>query len=370
VSGSTAAPSFCVALVKWAAHAGAEAGMRDELQALGHTAFYFRFDEPIPATADIVFSSGPRRQFLPIPRRIAALPPGRRPIFIHWNTEGMPDPHIPWPIMTGVADLRSWIGRIDDAGRPWQGRLMKTPPLAWVNRHFKRFAYVGDYRYAYRHGWLDVFVEVSDIYARAHSAHGLPAIFAPWGSFHGWHADLDLTRDIDVLWMGKRRNHYRSRQIDQLRSRLEHCGYKMYVADNVENHFIWGDERTRMLNRAKITLNLLTMWSDDTLDYRFPLAAGNRSLVVSETCLPHCPYYQPGTHYVSASPRDLADTIIYYLEHDDERTRIVEEAYRLATHKITLRNSLRVIMAAATEAHARRNRLPLNFLAHNEASLI
>jgi hypothetical protein len=357
--GSITSPSFRVALVKWAEHAGAEAGMREELQALGHTAFYFQFDEPIPDTADIIFSSGPRRQFLPVPRRIAALPAGKRPVFVHWNTEGMPDPHIPWRLMRWTADGRSWIGRMEGAAQPWQRRLVHFPPLAWVNRRFKRFLYVGDYYYAHRRGWLDVFAEVSDIYARAHRAHGLPAICAPWGSYHGWHANLGLTRDIDVLWMGKRRNRYRSRQIDQLRARLEQRGYNMYVADNVEKPFIWGDDRIHMLNRAKITLNLLTMWSDDTLDYRFPLAAGNRSLVVSETCLPHCPYYKPGKHYVSSRPRDLADNIMHYLEHDDERTQIVEEAYCLATAEVTLRNSLRVIMEAAAEAYERNRRISL-----------
>lgn len=66
----------------------------------------------------------------------------------------------------------------------------------------------------------------------------------------------------------------------------------MYVVDNVENPFVFGEERLRLLNRLTITLNLLPTWYDHAFPYRFHLAAPNRSLVVSEPIPPHCPRYQ------------------------------------------------------------------------------
>jgi hypothetical protein len=126
---------------------------------------------------------------------------------------------------------------------------------------------------------------------------------------------------------------------------VERHGVQMYVADSVEKPFIYDDERTHFLNRAKITLNLTRAWHDDNIS-RLTMAMPNRSLVVSEPILPHCPAYVAGTHYVTAPITDLADRIVYYLRHDEERRGIVEEAYQLATEVMPLRRSVQRIMAA------------------------
>jgi spore maturation protein CgeB len=46
---------------------------------------------------------------------------------------------------------------------------------------------------------------------------------------------------------------------------------------------------------------------------------------------------------------DLAKTILYYLEHDDERRRIVDSAYELATGELTFHNSIKQIMQAVEQ---------------------
>jgi hypothetical protein len=66
------------------------------------------------------------------------------------------------------------------------------------------------------------------------------------------------------------------------------------MADNEENPFIFGETRTAFLNRAKITLNITRTWYDDNFS-RFAYAVPNRSLVVSEPLLPHCPEYEAGS---------------------------------------------------------------------------
>jgi hypothetical protein len=124
----------------------------------------------------------------------------------------------------------------------------------------------------------------------------------------------------------------------------------IHVIDNEENPFVYGKERTRIFNRAKITLNLTRTWFDDNFS-RFAMALPNRSLIVSEPLLPHCPQYKAGSHYVVAPIEDLAETILFYLDHELERMKIVDDAYQLSTTKLTLKNSVATIMEAVVKTH-------------------
>ena len=81
------------------------------------------------------------------------------------------------------------------------------------------------------------------------------------------------------------------------------------------------------------------------------LAAPNRSLIVSEPVLPHCPSFIAGTHYVSVPVKALAETILYYLNHEEERLRIVHNAYQLVTTKLVFRESIKSIMEAVSQAY-------------------
>ena len=131
--------------------------------------------------------------------------------------------------------------------------------------------------------------------------------------------------------------------LDQVRAELRQRGIEMYVVDNLERPFVFDDERTELLNRTKITLNLLRTWYDEN-SLRICMAAANRSLVVSEPLLPHVPQYRIGAHYVTAPVDKLADTITYYLQHEQERQRIVENAYRFVTTDLTMHASVGAIM--------------------------
>jgi hypothetical protein len=212
----------------------------------------------------------------------------------------------------------------------------------------KRYSYLGDYHFAFRQGWLNLLVDSSQIYADLHSAHGLPTLAVPWGAVPSWSADLGLERDIDVLWMGARAGRRRSRLLDQVRADLRRRNIEMHVADNEEHPFIFGAERTRMLNRAKITLNLTRTWYDDNF-LRLSIVMPNRSLVVSEPLLLHWPDYVAGEHYVAAPIATLAETIQHFLTHADERQVIVENAVRLMQTRLTLTNSVAQIMSAVAE---------------------
>ena len=128
--------------------------------------------------------------------------------------------------------------------------------------------------------------------------------------------------------------------LDKVRAELDRQGVQVSVVDGIEKPPLYGTERTEFLNRAKITLNLLPTWNSSALVFRLPMAAANRSMVVSETSRDHGPSLQNHIHYVGVPAQQVTSTILYYLEHENERERIVEAAHRLVTRNQTFRKSL------------------------------
>jgi spore maturation protein CgeB len=79
------------------------------------------------------------------------------------------------------------------------------------------------------------------------------------------------------------------------------------------------------------------------------MACSNRSLIVSEPVLPHCIEFKENVHYISAKVEDLANTIVYYLEHEEARRQIAEHAYQLMMNELKFEKSLRKMFAAAQQ---------------------
>ena len=342
-----------VAIVSWGSSEEVGLAIQSGLCDMGYQTTFFEANSAAPKDADVVFSFGPSGRVLPVLRQLSDAPLGDRPLFVHWNTEQIPDLRIPWGIVTRLGALRSWAERSYDRA-PF---LWRMPVLGHLPDKMTRFRYVGDYHYAYRQGWLDLLVESSEIYAGLHGCCGLDVLFVPWGTAAAWYADMDVERDIDVLWMGKRRTKRRSRWIDRIRSQLAERGIMMYVVDNVERPFVYGEERTELLNRSKITLNLLPQWHDDAFSYRFHVVAGNRSLVISEPIACHCAIYRAGVHYVSVPIESMTDALVYYLEHDGKRRAITDAAYRLVTEQMTFSQSVQAVMEGVDELRFGGNEL-------------
>jgi hypothetical protein len=336
---ATAQRCYRVAVVQWTDSDGIAAAITATLQELGHRPLPFKWDASIPPDADLVFSFAPYGNFMAIVRQLERIPARRRPPLIHWNTEGIPDLRLPWWSVRMASSARSQLGRTVTATADWLPRKITAALHKWNNSHMLRFRYVGDYYYAYQQGCLTLFADSSQVYARIHRQHQLPTHYFPWGAVPAWYADLGLPRDIDVLWMGKRGSKRRSDLLDRVRRELRPHGVEIYVADNQENPYIFDHERTAFLNRAKITLNITRTWYDDNFS-RFSMAAPNRSLIISEPMLPHCPEFEAGVHYVSAPIERLAETIVYYLKHEDQRATIVENAHELVMTRLTMRNSV------------------------------
>lgn len=344
---------YRIAVVQWTAHDEIAEAIAAALVELGHEPVLFLNSDPIPAGVEIVFSFAPYGSLMALVKQLAGVPVDRRPILIHWNTEGIPDINLPWPLVYGVSWLRSSIasaaeevaGRVGVAGKP---------PVTWFSSRMLRFRYVGDYYAAYRRGILNVFADSSVLYAGIHRSHGLPTAYLPWGFVPAWQADLNIPRDIDVVWLGKQGSRRRSQLLQAVRGQLRQRGTDVHMVDNLEHPFVFREDRTVLLNRAKITLNITRTWYDDNFS-RFAMAAANRSLIVSEPMLPHCPEFVAGVHYVSAPVDRLGEVIRYYLDHEEERQAITDAAYQMVRRELTLARSVAKVLDQADALCRRRD---------------
>lgn len=340
---------YRVAVIEWDQDGGAIGeAIVDELRALGHLPLTFperaHSNFILSGEIDVLLLFGPFGQFNDVLRYVSKMPIEARPTTLFWNTEGFPDLKTPWPFMKQIAQTRAWIGRqVEDgslfAKAPGAGQLMHN-----LDSRMIRYRNVGNFLHARKNGWLDIYGDISAVYAHyLRRQAGFDPVAAPFGSFHKWHEDLGLERDIDVMWMGKRATKRRSQLLDQLRADLRKRGVEMMVFDNEERPFVFDDERTQILNRSKINVNLLRTWYDEN-SLRFCMAAPNRSMIASEPLLPHVSHYEAGVHYVSSPMKSLADRIVYYLENEDEREQIVQNAYDLMMGELTFRNSVKQLM--------------------------
>jgi len=319
-----------------------------ELRQLGHQAAGFYYTDPVPGNIEVLFTFGPYSKIIPIWESVALRQGHQRPVVAHLNTEGIPDLRIPYRTVRWLGSMRSWVGRLSHS-RSALARLLSTlPPFISVDRVMTRYRYVGDYDYAYQRGWLHVLADTSQIYCALRNKAGMPTLYVPWGGSTVLYANLNLERDIDVIWMGKRGTKRRSAILDWVCNELSPYGVKIYIADNEQNPFIFHGTRTEYLNRAKITLNITRTWYDDNFS-RFALAAPNRSLIISEPVLEHCIEFKANVHYIVSPISELSKTILYYLEHEAERERIVDNAYNLLTTELRFHHGIKRMMDAVEQ---------------------
>ncbi len=318
------------------------------MERAGHRVRCLLPEEPVCDEADIVFTYAPYGRWMQIPRQLSRMPAERRPFLIHWNTEGMAPPYLPLQMVKRLGLLRS---RLDEHLGAYAG----TSPSAFLrnidgfSRHrILRYRYLGDYLQLQKMGIPFLLAEISALHSGLLERLGVNCLHVPIGSSLQWYADLDLPRDIDVLWIGSHGSRRRFKLLKKMQAALQARGIRFHVADGQQAPFVHGDERTVLLNRSKIVLNLMrTPYDDNTL--RHFIAMPNRALVISEPMLRHNPALQPGTHYIEASLREIPDTIRYYLDHDELRAEIVERAHRVTTGSLSMENMVQRILRAAAE---------------------
>jgi len=157
---------------------------------------------------------------------------------------------------------------------------------------------------------------------------GICCEYAPLGHHRAWGEDLGIQRDIDVLFLGRVKRTSRRPILHRLGRRLGDRGVRLVLVERD----CYGPERTRLLSRTRIALDIVQhAWEMPILRLLISMACG--AMVVSNwTSAPH-PFR--AEHLVRADLDAFVDTILYYLNHESERSAIAESARCFLTSKLS-----------------------------------
>ena len=272
------------------------------------------------APRSVLWIQGNPTRFPEICRQLSGRQRHQRPLVVLWFSEPLPPPRaagLPRPRL----NLRE-IAKI----------LLRDSRATDVYSNNWRL------RALHRQGLPDVLVASTPARRAFLAEHGIDAHFVPLGYLADrYGGDLGLSRDVDVLFLGAlvpRRK--------RLLRRLERRGVKLRKMGSWFDPACWGENRTRLLNRTRIFLNI-ARYPGELPGLRLILGMANKALVVSEPIHDPGPYI-PGRHYVSCTLEEMPEVIRHYLANPDERDRIAAEGHRLVTEEVTLERSARRIL--------------------------
>lgn len=176
--------------------------------------------------------------------------------------------------------------------------------------------------------------------------HGIPSQVVPVGYLPELGSIIPgIERDVDVLFLGQISERRRD-LLHAIRSHLRRHKRTIHVVDRD----CYGEERNRLLNRSKIILNLQKFpWEFPVI--RLLMAMGCKTLVVSERASDPGPFLE-GRHAIVRDASELGEALVTYLERNEERARIVDEAHRFVTESFTLASLLSNALAPIAYASA------------------
>lgn len=314
------------------------------LENLGYSHQFFRYDEKIPDKTDIILMQGPYQPIMPLIKQLVSKQNNRRPVLIYWFQQSMHfiEPEILHNIFTKTfSDLHR---QFNDTNLP--GKVLDKLAPDLVRRKGRRLSFEGDIVWLHRHRLLDVLALSSDYYAEYFAKFGIHTIVIPRGWVSSYGTNLNITRDITALWMGKTRTRRRRNAVYWLQDQLRKQGLNMLIFDGVQNNFIYGNQRTELLNRTKFVINLYFNDARDELSIRYFIAGANGAVVLTEPSIHQYPFI-PGVHVVECPIHKMPEVITYYDNHTDEWQKISANMSSLLHNKLTLENSLKVIMDRA-----------------------
>jgi len=285
----------------------------------------------MPPPGDWLVIVGNAAWFPGLLRRLLATPRQQRPFVLLWHFEPLPPARaaglpLPWLNLREVAKI-----------------VLRDKRATDVYTNYLTI------RRLHRAGIPDVLVLSSRGRQEFLAERGIPGHFAPLGCAPMMGRDLGIPRDIDVLFLGILNVPRRNRLLQALRK--QHIN--LTAAGSWSDPALWGENRTRLLNRTKILLNFARTPGEFS-GYRLALGMANKALVVSEPIYRPEPFV-PGTHFVMAPPDEMAASIRHYLDAADERQVITETAARFVHEEATLQRSterLVGLMEAYERQHA------------------
>lgn len=278
-------------------------------------------DGPIPLEPDgIVWLQGNANWFPRVRGQIEACPPPARPLIVHWFSEPLPPPRA-----AGLPRPRLALREIVKI-------LLRDRRVTDVYSNAARLKALA------RDGIVDLLVASTPARQQYLAEQGIQAEFVPLGYRRDKHGhNLGLERTRDVLFLGALTPRRR-----RLLGRLRQSGIEIEQLGSWTDPACWGANRTRLLNQTRIYLNL-ARYAGELPGLRLILGMANKCLVVSEPIYEAGPYV-PGEHFVECTIEDMPKAIRYYLDHPEERQRIVDAGHRLVTETVTVERSVERIL--------------------------
>lgn len=329
---------------------------------------------------DVLLLVGSGRLF-PQFTELAQRRPSRRPRTILWHLQPLPP-----PVLTrraGELGERLLAARWEDLLGGWAAALSRVIPARGkvrgvlqrllavpVRQEFERlggaeYGNVGwddlcvifeeatwlDATFTNRAPWIDLVACNTPTRAAFLRQCGIPARFVPLGFHANWgempsHAPFSGERDIDVLFVGTLRSPSRQRLVPEVLQTLNGWGFNTCEIDG----FPCGQQRSLLLQRARVVLNVLRF------PWEFPgprlfASAACGALCVSNEAVQNEPF-QPGLHFVRAPRARMAESISWYLTHEDERRRVAARALQSFSDEFPLLRSIEKLLDPAPQSVA------------------
>lgn len=295
----------------------------DVLRGLGCDARFAARYELEPSPDRLLWLRGTATWYRQALAAVAAIPLRDRPPVVLWHTEALP-----FPRGSGFR----------------QPRLQARELVRIVQRNDRRidpYSNVRSLRRVLDDGAVSLLCVSTPAAQEYLDERDVEAEFVPLGYHHDHGRDLGLKRDIDVLFIGDLSLLRRQRAFRHLRR----AGVRLEAVGSLSDARYWGENRTRLLNRAKIMLNI-SRHPGQLTGKRLILGMANKTLVVSEPMYLSGPY-RSGQHYVEAAIDEMPEVVDQYLADDTARGRIVESAHSFVTRELTLERSVRRVLTLA-----------------------
>ena len=188
-------------------------------------------------------------------------------------------------------------------------------------------------------GVLDITQQTTDEYSK----RGILAIHTPLGYApcleEVMPADRFLPKSVDILFLGSH-SHKREFFLSKNAGFFSKYNSQLIITRLEKPKFLdtpgfyANYERNRLLKSSKIIVNVHSVDNTYFEWLRILMAIANRCLVISELS----DYIEPlvnGKHLIVTELENIVSACEYYLENDDERMRIVEQAYQFVTKEFT-----------------------------------
>ncbi len=353
--------------------------IRDTLSREGHDVMLVEDGDAAGYECDLLLLVGSGRPFVRYPRVLSADRRAGRPITALWLFEPLPAPGLDGPVeQLGMRLASRDLYRLARPYRrllelvPFHNRIRATARSRYAARFQKEVSKLGagdyglalsyelygvmcEYRWfreCYSTRWCDFVFAGTLPRCRFLQGKGIEATFVPMGYHADWGQDLGLERDIDVLFIGHTQRTSRLSPLRTVQRDLAARGIELMIVTGG----CFGDERTRLLNRARIVLDI------PRLPWEMPLVRplmcmACRALMASNWTGDPTPFARG--HLVQAPAGQLAEAIVHCLGSEDRRRSMAASALEFVTRELTLERSLNTILntirnrATASGAHRR-----------------